>query len=302
MMPPSQQAGARVTVVTVSYNSASVLPGLLESVPAGVATIVVDNGGSDATAEIAARHGARLVRLDSNHGFGRGCNAGAELAETEFLFFVNPDARLAPGCIEALVAFMDSHPDVPAANPRIVKPGGRTEFKRRSILVPRREWLRHGPPESEAPVIVLLGGAIFVRRSAHEAIGGFDPAIFLYHEDDDLSVRLRRECGPVWFVPDAEVHHMAGHSSGRSPDVAAFKGYHMARSRIHALTKHGRPMPWLRTFANAVSGLLMPHNLLSPRRRAKHLGQLRGAWSAREDAGAFRAPLPPDGMSARDRE
>ena len=298
MTPAAAEAAhARVTLVTVSYNSASVLSGLLESVPPGVTVVVVDNGGTDDTSDVAARHGTLLRRLDSNHGFGRGCNAGAEAATTEFLFFVNPDARLDAGCIDALVAFMDAHPDASAANPRIVKPNGKTEFKRRSILVPRAEWLSNGPPDAAAPIIVLLGGAIFVRRSAFEAIGGFDPAIFLYHEDDDISVRLRQQCGPVWFVPGAQARHMAGHSSGRSPKVAAFKGYHMARSRIYALAKHGGRWPWLRTFANALIGLLLPHNLLSTRRRAKHLGQLRGAWSARADGGAYRAPLPATGPS-----
>jgi N-acetylglucosaminyl-diphospho-decaprenol L-rhamnosyltransferase len=295
MTSARDDARTRVTVVTVSYNSAAVLAGLLESIPPRVAVVVVDNGGSDDTAAVAARHGAALRRLDRNHGFGRGCNAGAAVSGSEFLFFVNPDARLDPGCVDALVAFMDGHPDAAAANPRIVKPNGRTEFKRRSILVPRAEWLAQGAPDKDAPIIVLLGGAIFVRRSAFEAVGGFDPAIFLYHEDDDLSVRLRRQCGPVWFVPDARVDHMAGHWSGRSPAVAAFKGYHMARSRIYALTKHGGRLAWLRTSTNALSGLILPHNLLSARRRAKHLGQLRGAWSAWRDGGAYGAPLPPVG-------
>ena len=211
-----------------------------------------------------------------------------------------PDQNSSSGRTNNLVTRLDLPESVfvvGAANPRIVKPNGRTEFKRRSILVPRAEWLPHGPPDGDTPIIVLLGGAIFVRRSAFEAIGGFDPAIFLYHEDDDISVRLRQQCGPVWFVPGAQAHHMAGHSSGRSPAVAAFKGYHMARSRIYALAKHGGRWPWLRTFANALIGLILPHNLFSARRRAKHLGQLRGAWSAWTDGGAYRAPLPSAGPS-----
>ncbi len=61
----------------------------------------------------------------------------------------------------------------------------------------------------------------------------------------------------------------------------------MARSRVYALAKHGRPLPWLRTFAAAFGGLVAPHNLLSARRRAKYLGQVAGAWSALTDGGAF---------------
>lgn len=274
-------------MVSVSYNSAAVLGDMLASLPSGAARIVVDNGGSDDTAGIAAAHGARLVRLDRNQGFGRGCNAGAALAGSEFLFFVNPDAALDEGCIERLVAAADTRPDASAFNPRIANPSGRVEFKRRSILLPRAEWLPQGVPGAVTEVPALAGGALFVRRACFEAVGGFDPAIFLYHEDDDLSIRLRGSCGPLLFVPEAGVRHRAGHSSGRSAAVARFKGFHMARSRIHALAKHGRPLPWLRTFAGALGNLVLPHNLLSARRRAKHWGQVQGALSALGDGGAF---------------
>ncbi|MDP3897842.1 MAG: glycosyltransferase family 2 protein [Mesorhizobium sp.] len=277
----------RVTLVTVSYNSAPVLAELLGSVPAGVPVVVVDNGGSDATAEVASGHGARLLRLERNQGFGRGCNAGAALAETEFLFFVNPDARLDPGCVEALVAFADAHPEASSANPRILDDRGRTRFRGRSALSDPGEWVTGGIPSEATPVPTLLGGALFCRRSAFGAVSGFDPNIFLYHEDDDLAVRLRRQAGPAYFVPEAAVRHSGGRSSGRSTEVARFKGYHMARSRAYVFAKYGKSLPWARTLGRALFEMILPHNLLSSRRRAKHLGQVAGAWSARSDGGKF---------------
>lgn len=281
------RAPERVTVVTVSYNSAAVLGEMLASLPSGAARIVVDNGGSDDTAAVVAAHGARLVRLDRNQGFGRGCNAGAAVADREFLFFVNPDAVLDDGCIECLVAAADTRPDASAFNPRIVNPSGRVEFKRRSILLPRAEWLPQGVPNAVTEMPTLAGGALFVRRAAFDAVGGFDPAIFLYHEDEDLSIRLRRSCGPLCFVPAAGVRHRAGHSSGRSAAVARFKGFHMARSRAYVFEKYDKRLPWARTLGRALFELILPHNLLSPRRRAKHLGQVAGALSAWSDGGRF---------------
>lgn len=287
---PPPEAPGRVTIVTVSHNSAPMLASMLPSVPPGTAVIVVDNGGEDDTAAVAARFGAALVRLHRNLGFGRGCNAGAARAGTEFLFFVNPDAVLEPGCVERLVGAADAHPEAPAFNPRIVNPSGRVEYKRRSILLPASEAVARGVPSAVAAIPALAGGALFCRRAAFERVGGFDPAIFLYHEDDDLAIRLRRACGPVLFVPDAVVRHRAGHSSGRSAAVSRFKGYHMARSRIYALGKHGRPAPWLRTIGAALLALAMPQNLLSRRRRGKHLGQIAGALSAWRDGGRFDEP------------
>jgi len=276
-----------VTVVTVSYNSDALLPTLLASIPSGTPTIVVDNASTDDTAAVVRKAGAELVTLLSNQGFGRACNAGAKLAWTPFLFFVNPDARLEAGCIEALLDAAERWPMAAAFNPRIEKPSGKVEFKWRSVLLPRSSWTKRGPPDTETEMPALVGGAFFCRREAFERVGGFDPAIFLYHEDDDLSIRLRKECGALVFVPTARVRHEAGHSSGRSAAVARFKGFHMARSRVYASAKHARPLPWLRTFLAALGGLIAPYNLLSARRRAKYLGQVAGAWSALKDGGAF---------------
>ena len=279
---------SEVTIVTVAYNSAGVLPRLLGSIPPGVPVVMVDNGISDDSADLAAKAGATVVRLAENEGFGRGCNAGAAVVATPFLFFVNPDARLEPECIDALLEAVARYPDASAFNPRIVNPSGRVELKRRSALLPRSEWLRGVTPADDQQLPALTGGALFVRRDCFEQVGGFDPAIFLYHEDDDLSIRLRRDCGPLYFIHDAVVQHDAGHSSGRSPTVARFKGLHMARSRVYAMAKHGRPFGLARTLGSALLNLILPHNLLSARRRAKHLGLVAGAWSARRDGGAYR--------------
>ncbi|PHP64898.1 glycosyl transferase [Zhengella mangrovi] len=279
---------ARTTIVTVAYKSAAVLPAMLSSIPAGVPVVVVDNASADDSGRIAREAGATVVRLDRNEGFGRGCNAGAAVAETEFLFFLNPDAALEPGALDALEAAADAAPGACAFNPRITVPSGSSEFKRRSVLLPPDRWMERGVPEGDADVPVLSGAALFCRRSAFEAVGGFDPAIFLYHEDDDLSLRLARDCGRLRFVAGAHVRHQAGHSAGRNAAVSRFKGYHMARSRVYAQGRHGVGKPWLISLAGAVGGLLAPHNLLSARRRAKHIGQVAGIWSARKDGGAFR--------------
>ena len=281
-------AEPRTTIVTVVFNSAAVLPGMLASVPEGVPVIIVDNGSGDSSARIADAAGAQVIRLHRNEGFGRACNAGAALADTEFLLFLNPDAALEPGALDALEAAADANPLASAFNPHIRAPLGASGFKRRSVLLPRSAWLERGLPAQDVSVPVLTGAALFCRRACFETVGGFDPAIFLYHEDDDLSLRMARDCGPLRFAAKAEVRHESGHSAGRSANVARFKGYHMARSRLYAQAKHGMGKPWAVSLALAVGGLLAPHKLLSARRRAKHFGQIAGVWSARKDGGVFR--------------
>ena len=277
----------RTTVISVTYNSAAVLPAMLETVAGTAALVVVDNGSGDGSAGIAAAHGATLVRLDRNEGFGRGCNAGARAASTEFLFFVNPDVRHSPGCIAALEAAADEVKDQVAANPLVLRADGRPDFKTRSILVPGSRSRRRDVPRTRSPMQVLTGCALFCRRDAFETVGGFDPAVFLYHEDHDLAIRLARTGGTLWHVPEAVVRHDAGTGSPRNAAVARLKGYHMARSRYYTMKKHGLPLPFLRTLLPATLGLVLPHNVLSQRRRAKYLGQFSGAISVLADSGVY---------------
>lgn len=279
----------RTTVITVTYNSAAMLPAMLETVAGTAAVVVVDNGSDDDSAQIATDHDAALVRLDRNQGFGRGCNAGAQAASTEFLFFVNPDVRLSPGCIAALEAAADEIAELAAANPLVLGTNGRPDFKTRSILVPGSRSRRHDVPPARYRMQVLNGCALFCRRDTFEAVGGFDPAIFLYHEDHDLAIRLAQAGGTLWHVPEAIVQHHAGTGSPRSANVARLKGYHMARSRYYTMKKHGLPLPFLRTLLPATLGLVLPHNFLSRRRRAKYLGQFSGAASVLVDNGAYSA-------------
>lgn len=280
--------GPRTTVITVGYNSSSVIGQMLASLPDDTPVVVVDNASSDNTVAVArtARPAAKVFENLENCGFGRACNQGAAGATTPYLLFLNPDATLAAGALGALEEAGNTLPDFAAANPLILDSRGRGRLKTTSPL----RLHRSAPPPkldtlSEMPV--LSGGAFFVNRKAFEAVGGFDPNIFLYHEDHDLAVRLVRAGGRLWHVPKAVATHIAGTGTARSPQSARFKGFHMARSRMYVLSKQTQRFAFLRTLGPAIFGLILPHNLFSRRRRAKYIGQIQGARSARRDKGRY---------------
>ena len=274
----SAKTKPRVTVVTVAYNSQSILPLMMRSLPDDLELVVVDNGRM-AEAEVEKLQTVRPFRYlacEQNIGFGAACNKGAQHSSREFIFFLNPDASLTEGCLDALLTAMDAQPQASAANPRIQSSRGRIEFKYRSVLLPRGEWRDRSPPNTVCEMPALTGGALLVRRKAFEKVGGFDEAIFLYHEDDDLSIRLRQHAGPLLYVPDALVNHQAGHSSGRSAKVAFHKAYHKGQSRVYAMKKHGVPAAKLKCLMNALQELLNPLNLLSRRKRMQAMGFFMG--------------------------
>ena len=274
-----------VTIITVCHNSMAVLPAMLKSIPKGTPVILVDNASSDTAAlqSLADEHGATLQLNADNIGFGPACNQGAAKAETEFLLFLNPDAELQPHALDALVEAASRHQNASAFNPRILDGKGRQSFRRGSKIRPK-ERLKGPIPTRDAEVSILAGSAIFCRRALFEKIGGFDPAIFMYHEDDDLSLRLR-DHGPLMYCHSAQVVHLSGHGSPRQPHVAAFKAYHSARSRVYTLGKYGHPSPKLNTLGAAALRMLGLDTLFLKRKRAKHIGFMKGALSALKDGG-----------------
>lgn len=276
---------AHVTIITVSHNSMAVLPSMLKSVPAGTPVVIVDNASSDTAALqiLSDSHGARLLLSAENLGFGPACNLGADKADSEFLLFLNPDAELQSGALEALIAAAHRFPQASGFNPRILDGNGKQSFRRGSKLR-AKERLKGPVPNRDAEVSVLAGSAIFCRHSLFDKIGGFDPAIFMYHEDDDLSLRLL-EHGPLMYCHAAQVVHLSGHGSPRLPRMAAFKAYYSARSRVYTLEKYGHSRPKLNTLAAAALRVIGLDTLLSARRRAKNIGYMKGALSALRDGG-----------------
>ncbi|WP_300036888.1 glycosyltransferase family 2 protein [uncultured Roseobacter sp.] len=270
----------RIRIATVTYNSAGVIGNLLDSVPEGVEVVVADNNSTDDTCRIVEEAGVRLIRLEQNRGFGTGCNAGAAGNTREFIFFVNPDATLTPDCCRLLVKAADAHPAAVAFNPAVLNSRGRIRLNRRSALLPRRDWTprSYGGTDNDLSVEVRLlhGAALFCRQAAFEAIGGFDETIFLYHEDDDLSVRLQQAGGKLRLEHAAKLMHLGGKSSGGSVATAQLKAYLIAQSRIYVETKHGKSAPGLQAYLRATAKLLSPLTLLSRRKRAQALSYLRG--------------------------
>lgn len=269
-----QQMKPDLDLVVVTYNSAQVLGALLGSVPTRVKTIVVDNASSDETVVLANAAKARVVSLDKNIGFGSACNVGATAGKAPFLLFVNPDIRFEAGAIDALFAAAEAHPNA-VFNPRLHH-GSRRRFRRWSRLLSKTDFWKGPPPEVDCEIPVLTGACIFIRREHFEHIGGFDPEIFLFHEDDDLSLRLRQANIQLRIASSATVEHAGGNSSARSIDSGRIKGEAMGRSLVYVMNKHKLPLNVPAELLISYTKLILPHVLFNAARRAKLRGFIHG--------------------------
>ncbi|MDO9396330.1 MAG: glycosyltransferase family 2 protein [Herbiconiux sp.] len=235
---PHPPALPEVAVVTVSYSSEDVLAPFLESVErastAPLLMVVADNKpreGSEVQ-RIVAEHGARYLPLPANPGYGGGMNAAVATlpGSVRWVLISNPDIVLKPGAVDALVAAGQAGDDIGSVGPRIVTDGvtypsaravpslrtgvGHALFAR---VWPGNPWTRRyhaGSGRSgEADVGWLSGSCLLVRRSAFDAIGGFDEGYFMYFEDVDLGYRLGKAGWRNHYAPGAEAEHSGGHST-----------------------------------------------------------------------------------------
>ena len=239
-------AWARTSVVAVTHDSGHVIGPCLASVAQAAAIFVVDNASHDdclATVR-ATTPGAEIVANPVGLGYGNGANQGMERVTSEFALVINPDAVLRTGALDALVAAADAYPDAAMLGPAIYNPDGSLEISHDAGLFERAglDARRDGESAPEGPLCAgFLSGAVFMlRMSAVRATGGYDPAIFLYYEDDDLCLRLRAQGYSLVLVPGAQAEHLGGGSIRAGWASHWEKFFHMAWSRLYFEAKHQR--------------------------------------------------------------
>ncbi|WID96601.1 glycosyltransferase family 2 protein [Bosea vestrisii] len=277
-------SAADITAIVVSFDSAEVLPSCLAALAGeGVAAIVVDNASGDVSAEVAAQHGARVLRNARNEGYGRANNRGARAATTPFVLIVNPDLELQSGAVSALLAAAEAYPDAAAFAPRLVEPSGRVFLQPRSLLSPDHlnRAARITLPEGDACLPFLSGACLLLRREVFLALGGFDPAIFLFYEDDDLCRRLREAGHALVHVDGASARHGRGRSSTSSPQRRFTARWHLAWSEYRMARKWNLPVPGLGKAVENAAKAIGYGLLLNQDKMYAHAGSVAGALAAR---------------------
>ena len=233
-----------VAAVVVNYESGEALVTCVGSLRAAGAddVVVVDNGSTDGSVDRLRRQEpeASLLTPGPNLGYGSAANRGAAATVSTYVLVCNPDLVVSPGAVTTLAAALDADPTAAIAGPLVRTPeGGRYPSARRfpslmdaaghavlGLFRPDNRFTRayqQADLDGDAgsadvrPVDWVSGACLLVRRSAFEAIGGFDEAYFMYAEDVDLCWRAGRAGWSVLYVPAAEVTHRQGVSTARRP-------------------------------------------------------------------------------------
>lgn len=229
-----------VRVGIVAWNCADVLDRCLEALPAAVGdleaeVVVVDNGSSDASAQVAEDAGVQVVRAGQNLGYARGMNRALAGTDAPFLIALNPDTEPPPGSLEALVGELRDRPDVAVVAPLLRHTDGSIQHSVHRFptlrlalvanLVPAgllpavvrdRLWLPGAVrPDRSGPVDWAIG-AVHVLRASAVSDPPYGERWFMYVEDVDLCARVAEDGWRTWFAAGIEVRHAGGVSARRA--------------------------------------------------------------------------------------
>lgn len=233
---------------------------------------VVDNDSGDGSVETIggaiAQEGwskwAVLLPSPHNGGYAYGNNYAIRPAlqqpnPPDYVLLLNSDAQVLPGALQALMDFLNAHPQVGMVGSAMINPDGSewsTGFRFPSILGEIEQGFRLGPvskllakwsvaqPMSQQPQPIdwLPGASMMIRRQVFESIGLMDEGYFLYYEETDLCLQSKRAGWPCWYVPESKVMHIAGQSTGVTDRTRAPKRlpqYVFDSRRRYFLKNHG---------------------------------------------------------------
>lgn len=252
----------QLAVAVVGFDTRDVLEPCLESVAAAEPEeiVVVENGGTDGSAEFVRTRfpEATLIVNEHNRGYGAAANQAIAACSAPAVLLLNSDTVLQPGALTALGRYLAAHPRAGVAGPRLANadgslqrsaydfpsPGdlvmGETGLHRLVDRLPpvRERFLRTWAHDDARVVPWVRGAALAIRRSAFDAVGGFDEGFFMYWEEVDLCRRLAAAGHEVHFAPVTTVLHVRAVSTSRRP--AAMRREWLAGFRRYLLRHESR--------------------------------------------------------------
>lgn len=307
------------SIIIISFNTRAILKECIESVMREssnlrVEILIVDNHSSDGSAEMVAQDfpAVQLIRSEINLGFGSANNVALQRARGRYFVLLNSDAFFQSAALERAIKHMDDTPDCGLGGGLLVGRDGSWQPSARSfhsvlgdLIVltglaakfPKSRLFggfdRTWAAVDEAAAVDWVPGAFsIIRPAALEKSGLFDPLFFLYYEEVDLCLRIKKAGYSIWYWPDIAVVHIGGESSRQlktldfSSQAAQVVMWRMRSTLLYYRKHHGSQVYLAKWLENTLARITVLRNRLSsdPLRKEREkryrtlIGLMNQAW------------------------
>ena len=219
---------------------------MIETLPledASLEVIVVDNASKEDEVTIIEQRypQVKVIRSPKNLGFAGGNNLGIKAAQGKYLFFINNDTLLRPQTsdLRPLINRLESSPEIGAVCPKIRFAWGDNPIQFAGYTPLSKITMRNhaigcgeqdnGQYDTTHPTPYAHGAAMMVKREVIEKAGLMPECYFLYYEELDWSMMIRRAGYDIWYEPAVTVYHKESQTTGQESPL---RTYYITRNRL----------------------------------------------------------------------
>ncbi len=235
-----------LSIITINYNGQKDTCELIGTLPLedkSIEVIVIDNASAQDEATIIKERfpQVKVIRSKENLGFAGGNNLGIKAAQGKYLFFINNDTILKPQTsdLRPLITRLESSPKIGMVCPKIKFSWGANpiQFAGYTPLSPitmRNKAIGcgevdHGQFDTPHPTPYAHGAAMMVKREVIEKAGLMPECYFLYYEELDWSMMIRRAGYDIWYEPSCTIFHKESQTTGQNSPL---RTYYITRNRL----------------------------------------------------------------------
>ena len=246
----------KLSIITINYNGLKDTCELLGTLPLednSLEVIVVDNASKENEASIIEQRYpmVKVIRSPQNFGFAGGNNLGIKAAHGEYLFFLNNDTvlRHQTSDFRHLIDRLESSDKIGAVCPKIrfswehhpIQYAGYTPL---SPITMRNHAIGfgeddHGQYDTPHPTPYAHGAAMMVKREVIDKAGFMPECYFLYYEELDWSMMIRRAGYDIWYEPACTIYHKESQTTGQ---MSALRTYYVTRNRLLFVRRNNRSL------------------------------------------------------------
>ncbi len=240
-----------VSIITINYNGLKDTCELMDTLPLeddSIEVIVVDNASKeDEATQIEQRYPqVKVIRSNENLGFAGGNNLGIQAAQGKYLFFLNNDTLLRckkedVRCkmFQPLIDRLESSPKIGMVSPKIRFSWGTNPIQYAGYTPLSKITLRNtaigcgeadnGQYDTPHPTPYAHGAAMMVKREVIDKVGLMPECYFLYYEELDWSMMIRRTGYDIWYEPACTIFHKESQTTGQNSPL---RTYYITRNRL----------------------------------------------------------------------